>query len=1395
MSLDKIVNEERLHEFEELLSEHFPQVTKIDITVNYNIAEDNLDNLINLFRENILWVVKKRSPLSYIILRDSEIRTENKSIIMGVKYSTAKLLQLKGINSLIQKYLRDRMGQDTEIKFENLKIYPKNNNEELVREAVAAYQEKIQAGISESPNPTNTQNSPQPDFKKRTRVAKIKQNDSITGDFLPLSGQLEPNTEVRIRGLIVQNELRETKNGKLLITIDITDKTDSVTVKLFTEKEPYEEKFKGIIRNGNYIAVKGKAQFDEYAKELNIMANEIGTAEAPEEREDNCPEKRVELHLHSSMSMMDGINTVGDYIKRAAKWGHKAIALTDHGVVHAFPEALSVGSAKGVKIIYGVEAYIVDDLGAVVTLGRGQGFKDQYVVFDIETTGLKKETDKITEIGAVRVENGVITETFHSMVNPEQPISAEITKLTGITDDMVKDAPKIDEVLPKFLEFAGDAVLVAHNAKFDVGFIAFNAKNFHREINNTVLDSLELARTLFPNLNKHKLNVIAQHLGIKLENHHRATDDATATAEILLKCMEILEEKGITGIDQINSLAAETGNHKKLRHKHAVILTRTQTGLRNLYELVSESHINYFYKKPRIPKSLFIKFREGLIIGTACEAGELFTAVLDKRPEDYIRGLVEFYDYLEIQPAANSAYLVRGGTLNSIEDIRNINRQIVQLGEKYNKPVIAAGDVHFMDPEDEIYRRIIMHCEGYKDADNQPPLYFRTTQEMLDEFSYLGEEKAREVVITNPNAIADMAENILPVPNGTFPPKIEGAEDELIQSTMERAYELYGNPLPELVQQRLDKELNSIVNNGFSVMYIIARKLVLKSEEDGYLVGSRGSVGSSFVATMSGITEVNPLPPHYLCKNCKYSDFDSETVRAFAGGSGCDMPELNCPNCGTILSKDGHDIPFETFLGFNGDKEPDIDLNFSGEYKQNAHDYTEKLFGAKNVYKAGTIGTVADKTAYGYVRKYCEEKGITLRNAEMNRLKAGCTGIKRTTGQHPGGLVIVPSDKSIYDFCPVQRPANDQSSNIITTHYDFHSSIEGRLLKLDLLGHDVPTIIRMLHDITGQDPRTVDLSDKDVISLFTSTKALGVTPEDINSKTGTLGLPEFGTSFVRNMLCDTLPNSFADLVRISGLSHGTDVWFNNAQELIAQGVATLKEIIPTRDDIMVFLINKGVEKLAAFKIMEQVRKGKGVSDEQAEIMLAANVPMWYIESCRRIKYMFPKGHAVAYVMMTVRIGYYKIHYPYSFYAASFSVKLEDFDYLLMCNGKEPVLKEIERINSLGKTATAKDKGTLTTLELVLEMYCRGLKFVPIDIYKADAAKFKVTPEGIMPPLSSVQGLGASVAQNIVQAREGVEFSSVEDFAKRTKTNKTVIELMKKTGILQGIPDSEQLTLF
>ena len=1207
--------------------------------------------------------------------------------------------------------------------------------------------------------------------------------------------------EVVIRGKILATDVRELRSGNSLFIFSISDFTDTISVKVFAREESLED-LKTATKAGQFVRLKGVANIDRFDGELTI-GSVVGIKKCEDfttKRVDNAPVKRVELHCHTKMSDMDGVSEVKDLIKRAKQWGMDAMAVTDHGCVQSFPDANhSVERGDNFKVLYGVEGYLVDDMKELVENGAGQSLDHTCVVFDIETTGFSPLKNRIIEIGAVRVEEGRIVDKFSSFVNPDVPIPFEIEKLTGINDNMVLDAPKIDKVLPEFLEFCRGAVMVAHNAGFDISFIKENARQQGLEFNPTVLDTVSLARVLLPNLNRFKLDTVAKELKINLANHHRAVDDAGATAEIFVRFIKMLKERDIFDLSQLNELSRMTVEMiRKMPTYHIIIIAKNDVGRVNLYRLVSESNLTYFARRPRIPKSLLSQYREGLIIGSACEAGELYQALLRGVPDTEIHKIVDFYDYLEIQPLGNNAFMLRDekSPVNSEEELMDLNRRIVGLGEQYNKPVCATCDVHFLDPEDEVYRRIIMSSKGFKDADDQAPLYLRTTDEMLREFEYLGSDKAEEVVITNTRKIAAMCERIEPVRPDKCAPVIPNSDETLRSICYNKAHEMYGENLPKIVVDRLERELNSIISNGFAVMYIIAQKLVWKSNEDGYLVGSRGSVGSSLVATMSGITEVNPLSPHYYCTNCHYYDFDSEEVRKFAGMAGCDMPDKNCPVCGEPLKKDGFDIPFETFLGFKGDKEPDIDLNFSGEYQSRAHTYTEVIFGKGQTFRAGTIGTLADKTAYGYVKGYYEDRGVRKPRCEIDRIVGGCVGVRRTTGQHPGGIIVLPHGEEIYSFTPVQHPADDMTTRTVTTHFDYHS-IDHNLLKLDILGHDDPTMIRMLQDLTGQDPvKDFPLDSKEVMSLFQNTSALGIEPEDIGGcKLGALGIPEFGTDFAMQMLIDAQPKYFSDLVRISGLSHGTDVWLGNAQTLIQEGKATIQTAICTRDDIMVYLIGMGLEEGLAFTIMESVRKGKGLKDEWIKEMTDHGVPDWYIWSCKKIKYMFPKAHAAAYVMMAWRIAYCKVFYPLAYYAAFFSIRASGFSYVLMCQGREKLEYHLADYKKRMDTLSKKEQDTLRDMRIVQEMYARGFEFTAIDIFKASARSFQIVDGKLMPSLSSIDGLGEKAADAIVFAAEDGPFLSREDFINRTKVTKTVCDLMGELGLLGDLPESNQLSLF
>jgi DNA polymerase-3 subunit alpha (Gram-positive type) len=1121
-----------------------------------------------------------------------------------------------------------------------------------------------------------------------------------------------------------------------------------------------------------------------------MFANKINYSESfePEIRMDDSEVKRVELHMHTKMSAMDGLSDVSDLIKRAKLWGHKGIAITDHGVLQAFPDAMH-SKGDDFKIIYGVEGYLFNDNTVLVSNSNDTDLNQEFVIFDIETTGLNKQKDDITEIGAIMIRNKQIISRYSSLVKPSKEIPEIVVELTGITNEMVKNERKIDEVLPEFLDFIGDRPLVAHNAIFDIAFIKRETNKMDIDFNPTVLDTMTLSKMLLKKIKRFRLKTVANHLKVSLEGHHRAINDAATTALIFIKLLKRLEEKGVFTLNEINNLSKVEMDYKTHDTYHVIILVKNYIGLKNLYKLVSESNIETFYKQPRISKTSLTKYREGLIIGTACEAGELFRAILNSKSSDDVREIANYYDYLEVQPTGNNQFLVDKQIVENVEDLQDINKQIINLGDELNKLVVATGDVHFLDKEDSVYRKILMAGKGFRDADNQPPLYLKTTKEMLEDFNYLSQEKAYEVVVENTNKIFDEIDDILPIPNGTFPPSFDESDDELRSMCYKKARSIYGDVLPEIVEKRLEIELSSIIDNGYSVMYIIAQKLVDKSLEDGYLVGSRGSVGSSFAATMSNITEVNPLPPHYICTKCKKSEFITDGSL----GSGVDLPNKKCPDCDILYKKDGHDIPFEVFLGFGGGKEPDIDLNFAGVYQSKAHKYTEELFGEGKTFKAGTIGTIADKTAFGYVSKYFEEREMTVRKKEIERLSIGCTGVKRTSGQHPGGIMVVPRDKDIYDFCPIQYPANDTESDVITTHFDYHS-ISGRLLKLDLLGHDVPTMIKELEDLTNIKIEDVPLDDEETMSIFTSVESLKIKDPSYKLKIGSLGIPEFGTGFVRQMLKDTQPTAFSDLVRISGLSHGTDVWVNNAQDLVREGIVKINEVISTRDDIMNYLIYNGLPSKESFVIMESVRKGKGLNENQLKLMKKHDIPSWYIESCQRIKYMFPKAHAVAYVMMSFRIAYFKVHYPLAFYATFFSGKITDFDAQIICNGVKNIMKKMDELNQSDRM-TKKEKDQYSIYEIAIEMYARGYEFAKVDLYKSHFTKFLILDGKLLPPLNSLEGVGTNAAVSVYEESKKGEFISIQDLSERTKLTSTGVEVFKQHGCLSELEELNQLSMF
>ena len=1249
-----------------------------------------------------------------------------------------------------------------------------------------------------------------PVFKKNYVKQRLPEDKDIfygrnfEGEETEIHEIIDEMGEVVVRGKIIQLETREIRNEKTIVMFAVTDFTDTIKAKVFTKNERLPELLDKL-KEGAFIKMKAVAMMDQFEHDI-ALGSVSGIKTIPdftEKRMDHSPVKRVELHCHTTMSDMDGVTDVKKLLKTAMGWGHQAMAITDHGVVQAFPDANHCVEGKDFKVIYGMEGYLVDDIKNIVTDSRGQSLDSTFVVFDIETTGFSAVNDRITEIGAVKVENGMITEKFSEFVNPERPIPFEIEKLTSINDRMVEDAPNISVILPKFMDFCGGSVLVAHNADFDTGFIRHNCEVLGLPYDYTYVDTLGIARSFLEGLKNYKLDTVVEAMGCTLANHHRAVDDAGATADVFVRFLERFKKKNIRDLDELNTYSAMSVDAiKKLKTYHIILLAKNEIGRINLYRLVSLSHLDYYARRPRIPKSVLAKYREGLIIGSACEAGELFRAVVDERSEEEIARIVEFYDYLEIQPTGNNEFMIRDPKMtkvSTVADLQDLNRKIVELGEKFNKPVCATCDVHFLNPEDEVYRRIIMSNKGFGDADLQPPLYLRTTEEMLDEFQYLGAEKAEEVVVTNTNRIADMIDRISPVRPDKCPPVIENSAGILRDICYNRAHELYGEDLPDIVTERLERELNSIIGNGFAVMYIIAQKLVWKSVADGYLVGSRGSVGSSFVAYMAGITEVNSLQAHYLCPKCHYVDFDSDYVKSFSGRSGCDMEDRVCPVCGEPLMKEGHDIPFETFLGFKGNKEPDIDLNFSGDYQSKAHAYTEVIFGKGKTFRAGTVGTLADKTAYGYAMHYYEEHEQHKRSCELDRISSGCVGVRRTTGQHPGGIIVVPHGEEIYSFTPVQHPANDQTTKIITTHFDYHS-IDHNLLKLDILGHDDPTMIRMLEDITGVDATKIRLDDPEVLSLFHGLEALHIKPEDIGgTDLGSLGIPEFGTEFVMQMLRDTKPKAFSDLVRISGLSHGTDVWLGNAQTLIQEGKAQISTAICTRDDIMIYLIDKGVESEQSFKIMESVRKGKGLTPDYEKVMKEHDVPDWYLWSCKKIKYMFPKAHAVAYVMMGIRIAWFKIHEPLAYYAAFFTIRATAFDYGLMCQGKAAIDNHIKAYKA-NPNLSKKEQDTLRDMKIVQEFYARGFEFLKIDLYQSDAIKFQVVEGKLLPPFSVIEGMGGIAAEALAVAahaetERGEKFLSKDDIRQKAKVSQTVLDTMAELGLLGGLPESNQLSIF
>lgn len=1410
IALDALVKRQTLYDAETQVEKCKQlRLSHVQILPKYSAALFNVKYYPELVTE-----LKRREATMNGILLDSTATLVQDTLTIELKHGGKQLLQSKHAGHVLSQLIQEEFGLNVQVSFTGrLEVDDSSSQYQEMQIHQAETVRRLELINKQEDYETSMEHQTTP------HVIEVREGNTFYPSVLletarplykslpkskpaPISSITPDIGSLTVWGEIFSIESRLTRDKQhKIFSINITDYTGSITLKIFEnvpDSKPLEK-----LHNGVCVLVRGDVEYDKYDHEIVMRPRGMGTVKQLEVQ-DKAPAKRVELHMHTNMSQMDAVNSAADLITRAANWGHPAVAITDHGVVQAFPEAMNTAASlkkegKPIKVIYGTEAYFVNDLVPAVIGDSDCPLNGEFISFDLETTGLSPKQERMTEIGAVRICDGRITERFDTFVNPEKPIPQKITGLTGITDNMVKDAPSEEEALKAFYQFCGEkAVLVAHNADFDTSFLRAAAKRHHMDFSYPYIDSIPMCRTMLTDIKNYKLDTVAKYLHLGNFNHHRACDDAEMLGQIFIMLLQRLQEdtKAKTVKDINTSLASyhSKGGTKKMKSYHQIILVRNQTGLKNLYKLVSMAHLKYFYRNPRIPKSELIHYREGLLIGSACAAGELYHAVFEGKPWNQLLELADFYDYLEIQPVGNNQFMVRDGSVPNVETLQEFNRTIVKLGKALHKPVVATCDVHFMDPKDRDYRKILQTAQGFDSGEEQPPLYFHTTAEMLKEFSYLGKDVAFEVVVKNTNLIADMCEEIQPIPSGVFPPFIDGAEKQLNEICWKRAKQIYGEPLPKIVKDRLDRELGSINKHGFSVLYMTAQKLVADSEAHGYLVGSRGSVGSSFVASMSGISEVNPLAPHYICPYCKYSEFITDG----SYGSGFDLPPKICPVCGSPLRQDGHNIPFETFLGFDGDKTPDIDLNFSGEYQSGAHRYTETLFGKDHVFKAGTIATVADKTAFGYVKKYQEKNAIsTMHKAEEMRLAQGCTGIKRTTGQHPGGMVVVPRGYEIYDFCPIQHPANDQKNANITTHFDFHS-IHDTICKLDELGHDVPTIYRYLEEYTGIPVMSVSMSDPQVMSLFHSPEALGVTSDDIDCQTGTFSMPELGTPFVRQMLMDSQPKTFTDLLQISGLSHGTDVWLGNAQDLIKDGTCTISQVIGTRDSIMTYLLQKGLEPKMAFKIMEITRKGKApklLTDEHIKAMKEHNVPQWYINSCFKIKYMFPKAHAAAYMISALRLGWYKVHKPVEYYAAYFTVRGEDFDGATVVKGRPAVQQRMHEIQQKGKEASAKEAAAFGTLQIVNEMLARGIGVLPIDLYKSDARKYLVEDGKVRLPFASISGVGESAANALAAAKDGGTYISIDDLQARSKVSKSVIENLQEAGALDGLPQSSQMTLF
>mgnify|MGYP001248374550 CR=1 FL=1 len=1373
------------------IKQAFQQIAKVDFILHVERPELT-EELIHGYWNFVIHQLEGMSPALLTLLNEQKPRMNGNKLIVQVRNETEALTIKRKYAPLITKVFHQYGFPPLALDIDPNYIETAEDYEKFL----AANEKEDRLQVEQAMK----------ELEQKNREKKTNGNNGngalVIGYRIPADEKvwslheiMDEERRIVVEGYVFSAETKELRSGRTLLECKITDYTDSILIKMFSRDNGESAEQLRQVKEGMWIRARGNVQNDTFVRDLVLIANDLNEIKGPE-RVDTAPEgeKRVELHAHTKMSQMDAVVSAEALIAQAKKWGHPAIAITDHAAVQSYPEAFKAAKKCGIKVIYGMEAYVVDD-GVPIAYNpeRRKLLEETYVVFDVETTGLSAVYDQVIEVGAVKIKNGQIIDRFQSFANPHQKLSAFTIELTGITDEMVANAPDPEVVINQFREWTGDAILVAHNASFDIGFLnAYYRKLGYGNVENPVIDTLELARFLYPELKNHRLNTLAKKFNVELENHHRADEDSEATGYLFMKMLQDLQEKGIHFHDELNEKGKNETAYKRGRPFHCTLLVQNNRGLKNLFKILSLANVEYFYRVPRIPRSVLVQNREGLLVGSACAAGEIFEAAMQK-PLEELEELAEFYDFLEVMPKAIYAPLLENETIQSERQLEEIIKKIVKLGERVNIPVVATGNVHYLNPEDKIYRKILLHYQAGASAHNRnhlPDAHFRTTDEMLDAFSFLGEEKAKEIVVENPNKIAALIEDVRPFKEKLYTPKIEGAEETIREMSYQRAKEIYGDPLPEIVEQRLEKELNSIIGNGFAVIYLISHKLVKKSVEDGYLVGSRGSVGSSFVATMLEITEVNPLQPHYVCPNCHHSEFFTDG----SVGSGFDLPDKKCPNCGTMYRKDGHDIPFETFLGFKGDKVPDIDLNFSGEYQPRAHNYTKVLFGEDHVYRAGTIGTVADKTAYGFVKGYEEDHNLNYRSAEVERLAKGLTGVKRTTGQHPGGIIVIPENMEVYDFTPIQYPADDQTAEWRTTHFEYHS-IEDNLLKLDILGHDDPTVLRLLQELSGIDPRTIPMDDPEVMKIFSGTEPLGVTPEQILSQTGTLGIPEFGTRFVRQMLEETKPTKFSELLVISGLSHGTDVWLGNAQDLIRDGICTLGEVIGCRDDIMVDLMHYGLEPSLAFKIMESVRKGRGLTEEMETAMREHHVPDWYIESCKKIKYMFPKAHAAAYIINAVRIAWFKVHHPLLFYATYFTVRADDFDLETMVRGANSIREKILTINEKGMQATAKERNLVTVLELALEMCERGFSFQRIDLNKSQATEFVIEGNSLIPPFNTIPGLGDNVARNIVKAREEGEFLSKEDLQMRGKVSKTVMEYLENHGALESLPEQNQLSLF